>query len=187
MIIRTTLFAIALGSTSLVAAEPINSDTAKLTELDAQVIAHLHAVDRLEIDLGKLAQANGTAPVKTYGQMLVKDHTAFDAKVVAFAKTHGVTTIPDDESMSAADKADMDTEKGKLEALKGAAFDQELLPMMASAHDKELTKADANIAVVTDRDLKTMLQALKPTLQKHADSARKLESPAVRSSTPTAR
>ena len=70
--------------------------------------------------------------------MLVTDHTAFDAKLVAFAKHHQMPVIPPDASQSPATKTDMDAEKGKLAALHGEPFDKELLPMMAKAHDQEL-------------------------------------------------
>ncbi|HEY1551852.1 MAG TPA: DUF4142 domain-containing protein [Kofleriaceae bacterium] len=189
MKLRSILFTAILGASSIALAGPTTTDTTsdhvKLAAIDAQVVAHLHAVDMLEIDLGKLAQKNGTAAVKQYGQMLVKDHTAFDAKLTAFATKHGMATIPADDSQTPAEKTDMTTEKGKLQALKGSAFDQELLPMMKMAHDAEITKLDTNVSMVTNADLKSMLVTLKPTLQKHSDQAAKLQSPTVRSSTPT--
>lgn len=188
MKLRTVLLASVLTASSIALAGPTTTDTTadhgKLADMDAQMVAHLHAVDTLEIDLGKLAQKNGTAAVKQYGQMLVKDHTAFDAKLTAFANKHGMSTIPADDSQTPTEKTDMDTEKGKLQALKGSAFDQELLPMMKMAHDQEITKLDTNVSMVADADLKTMLVALKPTLQKHSDQAAKLQAPVVRSSTP---
>ena len=185
MKIRTLLFACIAAASPLALGAP-NADsptlsTDKLSDVDAQIVAHLHAVDQLEIKLGKLAEQNGTAQVKTYGQMLVKDHTSLDAKVVAFAKKHKLTPIPADASLSAADKTEMDTEVGKLKTLKGTAFDQELLPMMQKAHDAELAKADANLAIANDAELKSMLEGAKPVLQKHADEARNLQQP-VRSS-----
>jgi putative membrane protein len=187
MKLRTMLFASILGASSIVLAGPTTSDTTtdhtKLADMDAQVVAHLHAVDMLEIDMGKLAQKNGTAAVKQYGQMLAKDHTAFDAKLTAFATKHGMATIPADDTQTPAQTTDMETEKGKLAALKGTAFDQELLPMMKMAHDQEISKLDTNMAMVADADLKSMLTALKPTLQKHSDQAAKLQAPVVRSST----
>lgn len=186
MKIRSLLFACALASSPLAVADPNatpSGDTAKLSEVDTQVVAHLHAVDQLEIALGTLAEQNGTAGVKNFGQMLVTDHSAFDAKLAAFAKQHAMPTIPADASQSQAAKAEIDAEKGKLHALHGAAFDHEFLPMMAKAHDQELTKADANIALVSDGELKSMLLELKPMLQQHADEARRLQLPV---STPTA-
>lgn len=192
MKIRNILFACVLAVPVAALAGPgsppptdttTGAPSAKLSEQDTQMIAHLHAVNATEIDLGKLAQQNGTAPVKAYGKELVTDHTAFDAKVISFAKKHGVAMIPEDSAQTPAQKTEMDTERSKLEALKGTAFDQELLPMMASAHQAEVDKIDANISVVGDADLKAMLQNAKPTFQKHADDAKKLQSPAMRSST----
>jgi predicted outer membrane protein len=180
MKIRSLFFACALASSPLAVADrgaTPSSETAKLSDVDTQVVAHLHAVDQLEIALGKLAEQNGTAGVKTFGQMLVTDHTAFDAKLAAFAKQHGMPTIPADASQSAAAKTELDAEKGKLAALHGEPFDHELLPMMAKAHDQELTKVDANIAIVSDPELKSMLLAVKPVLQSHADEARRLQLP----------
>lgn len=44
--------------------------------------------------MGKFAQKNGTAKVKTYGAMLVKDHTAANKQVKALAKKKGIAKIP---------------------------------------------------------------------------------------------
>jgi len=185
MKIRTLLFVCIAAAAPLALAAPTantpSTTTDKLSDVDMQIVAHLHAVDQLEIEMGKLAQQNGTAQVKTFGQMLVKDHTALDNKVMAFAKKHKLTPIPADASQSPAEKTDMDTQLGELKTLKGSAFDQKLLPMMEKAHDAELAKADANLAIANDADLKTMLEGVKPVLQKHADEARKLQQP-VRSS-----
>lgn len=172
---RIALLACIALASPLVFAAP--SSTEELSDVDMQIVAHLHAVNQLEIALGKLAEKNGTPPVKSYGQMLVKDHTASDVKVTAFAKQHKLIPIPADASMSEADKTAMDAEKGKLAALKGTAFDQELLPMMVKAHDAELAKADANIKIANDPELKIMLEDIKPVLQKHAEQARSLEQP----------
>lgn len=171
MKIRTVLFFLALGSSTVLAGP---DTSAKLSDDDAKVVAHLHAVDQMEIDAGKLAQANGAAAGKAYGKKLVTDHTAFDAKLVAFAKKHGLATIPDDPTQTEADKKDMMDEMMKLKGLKGAAFDTELGTRMAADHDKEVGKVDTAAGTVADKDLAAMLKALKPTLQGHADAARKL-------------
>jgi predicted outer membrane protein len=137
----------------------------KLSDTDAAVVAHLHAVDQTEIMAGKLAQKNGTAAGKSYGMLLVKDHTAF-------AKKHGVSAIPADATTTAGEKKDMDDEMTKLKGLTGSNFDKEIGTAMAAAHDKENAKADPT--AINDKDLAAMIKALKPTLQAHADAARKL-------------
>ena len=55
-----------------------DKDKTKLSDADMAILAHLHHVNLMEIDIGKLAQTKGTAPVKRYGEMLVKDHQQAD-------------------------------------------------------------------------------------------------------------
>ncbi|MEO8552400.1 MAG: DUF4142 domain-containing protein [Kofleriaceae bacterium] len=173
------LCALVLGAPVAAAAgpEPSTPVTAapKLSELDTQVMAHQHAVNQTELDMGKLAQANGSAGVKKYGATLVKDHTQGDKDVLALAKKKGVATLPADAAVSESDKKAQADMTAKLKAMKGGAFDKMFLDMMAAAHDRELTKIGADIAVVSDADLKALLTKTKPVLQQHSDTAKSLE------------
>jgi putative membrane protein len=150
---------------------------AKLSDADVKVIAHLHHVNQMEITLGKDAQRQGTKNVKDYAGTLITDHTAADKDLTAFAKAHQLTTIPADKPMTDADRQDdkdMTQQMARLKTLKGADFDKAYLNMMVSGHDKELTKIDVAISSTGDPDLKSMLQNVKPVLQRHADQARDL-------------
>jgi len=69
----------------------------------------------------------------------------------------------------------MATQAAHLKMLKGADFDREFLSMMATGHDKELAKIDVSMGAATDPDLQSMLKAVKPVLQRHADQARDLQ------------
>jgi len=152
--------------------------SAKLSDSDAKIVAHLHHVNQMEIDLGKAAQKSGTAGVKTYGQTLVTDHQSSDKDLTSFAKTHKLATIPADKPMTDADKQEdkeMQSQVTKLKSLKGAEFDREFLNMMAAGHDKELAKIDVAMGAATDPDLQSLLKATKPVLQRHADQARDLQ------------
>lgn len=161
---------------ALVLGAPLTAMAApKISEVDVQVMAHQHAVNQTEIDMDKLAESNGTAGVKKYGATLVKDHTAGDKDVIALAAKKGTAKLPADLAVSESDKKDMADMKAKMKALKGADFDKMFLDMMASAHDRELTKITADIAVTTDADLKAMLEKTKPVLQQHSDAAKALE------------
>jgi putative membrane protein len=151
----------------------MENEKAKLSDNDLQMLGHIRAVDNVEIELGKLAQKNGTAAVKTYGKLLVEDHTTADKDISAFAKKHDVT-IPADQ-MSEADKKDMADQVSKLKTLKGPEFDRQFLAMMATAHDAEVAKITADIGLVENKDLATMLKNIKPVLEKHADIAKKLQ------------
>lgn len=157
--------------------KPTNK-AAKLGVGDVKIIAHLHHVNQMEIDLGKLAQKSGTAVVKSYGETLEKDHQSADKDLTAFAKQHKLAAIPADKPASDADRQehkDMMQQMARLKMLKGAEFDRELLNMMVSGHDKELARIDVSISSASDTDLQNMLEAVKPVLQRHADQARDLQ------------
>ncbi len=151
--------------------------SAKLTDSELQVLAHVHRVNQNEIDAGKLAEKHGsTQAVRSYGQMLIKDHTQSDRDITAFAKKRD-QKIPAEKAQTDADKKEMQDQKdamNRLKNMKGADFDREFLRTMADDHDKELAKIDTAVGQVTDTDLATLLKDQKPVLQKHADQARDL-------------
>jgi putative membrane protein len=150
----------------------------KLAESDVKIVAHLHHVNQMEIDLGKTAQKSATTGVKDYGQTLVMDHTSGDKDLTAYAKAHKLATIPADKPDTDAAKQeqkDMMAQVAHLKTLKGAEFDKAFLDMMAMGHDKELAKIDVSIGATTDTDLQAILKTTKPVLQRHADTARDLQ------------
>ena len=151
---------------------------AKLSDGDVKIIAHLHNVNQMEITLAQMAQKVGTAHVKDYAKTIVTDHQSADKDLTAFAKTHKVAAIPADKPMTDADRQDdkdMTATMARIKTLKGAEFDKAYINMMVAGHDKELSKIDVAISGAGDADLKTMLQGVKPVLQRHADQARDLQ------------
>ncbi len=195
---KTRMLAVilALGLPSVALADKNKPDTSEnmqktdkneksaLADSDQKVLAHLHAVNQMEIDVSKIAMTNGTTQVKQFATTMVRDHGKADKDIADFAKKHGMKQIAPDESMTEADKKDLMEAETKLKGLKGAEFDREYLKMMVEGHDKELAKIDTEIGDVQDPDLKKMLTDLKPTLQKHADEARKLQANAPVSQQP---
>jgi putative membrane protein len=158
------------------------TDKATLAEDDVKVMAHVKHVNDMEIDMGKMAKTNGTASVKSYGNTLVKDHTANNTKLTALAKKKGITTIPQDQPMTEDQKRDhqmMMDGMTRLQNLKGAEFDREFITMMIESHDKTIGRLDAGIASVKDADLVSHLKATKPVVQRHADAARELQKKTV--------
>jgi putative membrane protein len=158
---------------------------AKLGDADVKIVAHLNHVNKMEIDLGKLAQKSGTEAVKNYGSTLVSDHQSANKELLAFTKMRKLATIPADKPETDEDKQahkDMQTKMANLKKLKGAEFDREFLTMMAADHDKELAKIDVAMGSAADPDLKTLLTGVKPVLQRHADQARDLQKNAPQAS-----
>jgi predicted outer membrane protein len=149
----------------------------KLNDAELQTLAHVHQVNQFEIDMGKLAQKQGSAGVQKYGAVLVRDHTNADRDFTALAKKKGVT-IPTEVTGNDADQQEMKDNMSamdRLKTMKGKDFDKEFLPMMVAGHDKEIVRIDAAIAQATDNDLQASLKQFKPMLQRHADMARDLE------------
>lgn len=150
----------------------------KLTTEELQVMAHYKAVNTAEIDLGKIAKKQGgTAAVKAYGEMMVKDHGEQDKKLKDLAKqTH--QTIPTEKMTTDAEKqaqAEMKKDVASLKKLKGADFDRAYIQMMIDGHERELSNIDSKMAEVKNPELTTLLTELKPMLQHHEDAAKELQ------------
>ena len=151
---------------------------ATLAEGDTKALAHVQHVNEMEIEMGKMAQKSGTAAVKKYGEMLVKDHSDSAKKVKDLAKQKKLAKVPPAKPETEAEKADHDKQMkamADLKKMKGADFDREYLRMMVEGHDKELAKTPTLVSGATDADVKTLLENRKTTLQKHADTARELQ------------
>lgn len=152
---------------------------AKLKAEELQVMAHYHEVNLMEIDINKVAAKKATSEgAKAYANMLVKDHTAANNKLLALAKKTG-QKIPAEKPASDIEKQEKAEDKkliAKLKTMKGADFERQYLQLMVAVHDKELAKIDANIAKVENAELAESLRAKKPVLQHHADEARTLQS-----------
>jgi putative membrane protein len=158
-------------------AKPADKPT-KLKAQELQVMAHYHAVNQMEIDLGNAAAKKASRDdVKEYGKMLVKEHGEADKGLVALAKKTG-QVIPKEKPADDTEKKEMADDKAaaaKLKTLKGADFEREYLRMMVQGHEKELGKLDANIAKVENAELVDSLKAKRDVLQHHADAARELQ------------
>ncbi len=159
--------ALVLAASTFAGADTPN---AKLSDSDISVVSELHHANQAEVDLGNYALSHGTKTVKDYATMIVKDHSANDAKLIAMAKKHGVTTIPA-PPMDKDEMADMT----KLKAMKGTDFDRAYIDAMVADHEKDIKKVTDAIGTVADPDLKAHLTATKPVLEHHLDNAKSLQ------------
>jgi putative membrane protein len=157
----------------------------KLTKDELQTMAHYQAVNKMEIELGKVAQKNaGSQAVKEYGAMMVKEHGNHDKQLTTVAK-QTKQKIPAYKPPTEAEKQEMAMAKkhaAEIKKLSGADFDREYLRMMVEDHDRELAKIDANIAATQNTELADLLKETKPIFQKHADQARELQKSSAQAS-----
>ena len=65
---------------------------AAMAKLDATFLSDAIQINLAEISVGDLAQKNGGSDdVKSFGKMLVDDHTASNSKATSLAQANGVT------------------------------------------------------------------------------------------------
>jgi putative membrane protein len=121
----------------------------------------------MEIAAGKLAQEKGQSKdVKSFGKMLVTDHSAADKKVMQLAKDEKID-LPAAESMPS---EKMDT----LKSAAGADFDKTFASDMLDDHKKDIAEVKEARDGTSDKKLKSLLNTTLPVLEKHRDTAQKL-------------
>jgi putative membrane protein len=154
------------------------SKTAKLADDDVMIISHQHHVNQMEIEMGKLAKQAGGPAVKRYGNTLVTDHTALDKDLTAFAKQHGLSTIPPEKPANEIARQNMKEtmdEAARIKQLKGPEFDRQFVSMMLTGHEKEVGRIEVDLVGVRDPTFRELLNTVKPVLQRHAEIARRLQ------------
>jgi putative membrane protein len=157
---RCTIIGAALILAGSITTASAKSDTSFLTDAIQ--------INLAEISVGDLAQKNGGSDdVKSFGKMLVDDHTASNTKATSLAQANGVT--PPTEP-NAADKKNHD-ELGKLS---GEEFDREFAKAMVKGHEEAIAKFEA--ASKGNDDVAKFAQDTLPTLQKHLKTAQSLAS-----------
>jgi putative membrane protein len=126
-------------------------------------------ISKAEIELGQMAaQKSQDEEVRDFGQRMVKDHKAADAKLKKIAAQENIE-LPD--SLDAEHQA----VKQKLSGLQGDAFDREYAKEMAKGHDKAVALFEAaSQAPQMPADLKEFAATTLPTLQEHDEMAHAL-------------
>lgn len=166
---RTLAAAWAFGLLAAVlSASPLRAQTSasQLAHRDRKVLEDLHASNLQEIAMGRLAQEKAqSADVKSYGEMLVTDHTDADAKVRDVAEKHGVTFAPEGKQ----------SRVERLRKKSGTDFDQAFIKDAVDDHRKDIKDLDSAQKDVQSQDVRDLVGNLLPTLQKHEDRAVELQ------------
>jgi putative membrane protein len=114
-----------------------------------------------EVEAGNLAQSKGNSQaVKDFGAMMVKDHTAANAKLESIATGENVKLPSSSGAIHMASKA-------KLEVLTGDTFDKAYIKNQVSAHEQTVSLFKKEIASGADAQAKTFAKKTLPTVQAH--------------------
>ncbi|MBL8887274.1 MAG: DUF4142 domain-containing protein [Phycisphaerales bacterium] len=170
---------------------------------DQKILSLLHFKNQNEIELGHLAATNGSsAAVKDFGNMLVREHTSADARVMTVASQTGTALMSDAETqnMIRAENAamakdrmgkdhmsnDLNREKmaddsqvmknpvDELRGLSGADFDKAFAQKMVKGHEKLASAIEKAKPQVRNEQTRQLLSELLPTIRMHERMARQL-------------
>jgi putative membrane protein len=119
-----------------------------------------------EVQMGQLAQKQATSDgVRSFGQMLEKDHSDANKKAVAAASSVGVTPPTEPNKKQ---KADYD----KMAKLPPAQFDKAFVTHMVADHKKDIKEYEK--ASKKKDAAGTYASETLPVLRKHLDTAQSL-------------
>jgi putative membrane protein len=150
-----------MGTTGTPGANP--NDTLGLE--DRKFVLEAASGGMMEVEAGRLAeQTANNARVKSFGAMMVRDHSAANDQLRAVASSRNMT-LPD--SM-------MKKHRDHLESLRtktGAAFDKAYMSMMVSDHREDVNKFQVSSNNAKDTAVKGFATRTLPVLRTHLDSA----------------
>jgi putative membrane protein len=117
----------------------------------------------MEVEMGKVAEEKGgSEDVKSFGALMIKDHSAANAKLIAIAKAKDIK-LPD--KLDAKHQAMVD----KMAKMSGAAFDKMYVRDMVTDHKKDVAFFKNAKENVTDTELKSFATNTLPIIQGHLE------------------
>jgi putative membrane protein len=141
---------------------------------DADIANVIHEVNAGEIAAGTIAQTKASnAEVKSFAREMVEAHTALDRRSVSIAGQTGATNAAIRDSIVNANKAMSDQLQS---ASSGPAFDKAYIDGQVQGHQNALSFLQAAQGQTQNADLKNMIVAAIPDVQKHLERARSLQS-----------
>jgi len=141
-----------------------------VSEPDAKFAVEAANGGMSEVALGTLAQQKAAnADVKSFGSMMVSDHSMANDELKKIAKAKFIT-LPDsvsaDEKKLAAD----------LSAKSGADFDKAYVDAMVKDHKEDIAAFEEAGKKVTYPELQAFIAKTLPVLHKHLDAIQKVQS-----------
>jgi putative membrane protein len=136
---------------------------------DADFLVNAASGGMLEVQLGQLAQTNGSDPgVKAFGARMVKDHGEGGEKLKTLAGAKHVT-IP------AAISNEQQKEFDDLQKKNGRDFDKAYIKLMVTDHKDDIKEFEQEGQKGVDPEIRTFANSNLAMLQMHLDAAMSLE------------
>lgn len=121
-----------------------------------------------EVELGKLASTKGmNAEVKSFGRMMITDHTKANTELKALAAKKNITLPADTGSHASTIE--------KMKSASGADFDTAYVSEMVNDHEKDVKDFQTQADNATDPDVKAFAAKTLPTLKKHLEMIKSIQ------------
>ena len=143
---------------------------------DAQIAHIVVTANQVDIDAGKLAEKKGkSADVKSFGKMMVTDHSGVNKQATALAKKLGVK--PEDNPTSQSLKKGGQENVAALKKLKGAEFDKAYIDHEVAYHQQVLDAIDKVLVPnAKNEELKALIVKVRPAFEAHLQHAQQIQS-----------
>lgn len=151
-------------------ASTVVADMITVGDNEAEFATNAADASLVEINLANLAiSKTGNEQVKTYANMMLKDHGAANDELMALAKSKNIT-LP--ETMSEPHQKN----RNELNEKKGTDFDKKYAALIEEDHVKVLAFMEHEARKGTDPDLKAFANKMVPVTTAHLNAIRKIKS-----------
>ena len=142
---------------------------------DAQIAHIVVTANNVDIQAGKVAEKKGkSADVKSFGKMMVTDHSGVNKQATALVKKLGVK--PEDNPTSQSLKKGGEENLAALKKLKGAEFDKAYIDHEVAYHQQVLDAIDKVLVPnAKNEELKALLVKVRPAFVAHLEHAKTLQ------------
>lgn len=160
------ILAAALAAPTIAAAQAVT---------DPQIASIVVTANQVDIDAGTLASERASkAEVKTFGALMVTDHSGVNKAAVELVTKLKVT--PQDNPTSQSLKAGGEKNLAHLKTLTGAAFDKAYVAQEVAYHTAVLDAVDkVLIPNAGNAELKALLVKVRPAFVAHLEHAKQLQ------------
>jgi putative membrane protein len=125
--------------------------------------------DMFEIATGTMAQSKGShADVRTFGAMLVEDHTMSSEEIMTMAEERDITLSTTLPSAKAAIVTRLNGETG-------TTFDKDFATVQVQAHQEAITLYETANNEIMDTEVQAFIDATLPVLRMHLQHAQALK------------
>lgn len=173
---QTTTDSLSRIDTTPAAATPAPDSTATMNTItDAQIAQIVITANSTDSAGGALAKTKArSSAVKEFGQMMIRDHGDLNKKVADLGKKISLT--PQESATSRQLQSGADSVSNALSGLSGAEFDRAYIDREVAGHQMVLDQLDQTlIPNAQNADLKSLLQAARPTVAAHLERAKRLQ------------